>query len=134
FPKAKKIDLQGIGEINVYQGDVLITQRISLNDTSDLPNAQILLNYYASNGDSLIKNADQVSMKFDLSKAPETLESEEKKSFWGIFILAFIGGLLALLTPCVFPMIPLTVTFFTKQSKRRGEGIRKALLYSLSII
>lgn len=50
------------------------------------------------------------------------------------FILGFAGGLLALLTPCVFPMIPLTVSFFTKSSKDRKTGLRNALLYGLSII
>ncbi len=50
------------------------------------------------------------------------------------FILGFAGGLLALLTPCVFPMIPLTVSFFTKSSKDRASGLRNALLYGLSII
>ncbi|MDZ4705324.1 MAG: cytochrome c biogenesis protein CcdA [Saprospiraceae bacterium] len=50
------------------------------------------------------------------------------------FLLGFIGGLLALLTPCVFPMIPLTVSFFTKSSKDRKSGLRNALLYGFSII
>ena len=55
-------------------------------------------------------------------------------SFWGTFIKGFIGGLLALLTPCVFPMIPLTVSFFTKQSKTKAKGISNAILYAASII
>ncbi|MCB0595339.1 MAG: thioredoxin family protein [Lewinellaceae bacterium] len=50
------------------------------------------------------------------------------------FVLGFAGGLLALLTPCVFPMIPLTVSFFTKSSQDRASGIRNALIYGLSII
>lgn len=50
------------------------------------------------------------------------------------FVLGFAGGLLALLTPCVFPMIPLTVSFFTKSSKDRKTGIRNALIYGMSII
>jgi thiol:disulfide interchange protein len=49
-------------------------------------------------------------------------------------ILAFLGGLAALLTPCVFPMIPLTVTFFTGRAENRAKGIRNALFYGLSII
>lgn len=60
--------------------------------------------------------------------------SESKGSYWAIFIGGFIGGLLALLMPCLFPMIPLTVSFFTKQSKTRAQGIRNAILYGLSII
>ncbi len=53
--------------------------------------------------------------------------------FW-TFFLGFLGGFFALLTPCVFPMIPLTVSFFTKSSKTRWEGIRNGLIYGASII
>ena len=56
------------------------------------------------------------------------------KSLWSIFGLGFLGGLLALLTPCVFPMIPLTVSFFTKKNgENRSSGISKALLYGFFI-
>ena len=51
-----------------------------------------------------------------------------------MFLLAFISGFLALLTPCVFPMIPMTVSFFTKQSKSKKEGIGKAIFYGVSIV
>ncbi len=56
------------------------------------------------------------------------------KSFWGIFIAGMLGGLLALLTPCVFPMIPMTVSFFTKRSGSKKKGIINALIYASSII
>lgn len=56
------------------------------------------------------------------------------RSYWGIFIAGMIGGFLALLTPCVFPMIPLTVSFFTKRSPTRSKGIANALIYAGSII
>ncbi len=55
-------------------------------------------------------------------------------SVWSIFLQGLIGGFLALLTPCVFSMIPLTVSFFIKQSKDRKTGIRNAFIYSLSIV
>jgi len=58
----------------------------------------------------------------------------DKKGLWSIFFLAFLSGFAALLTPCVFPMIPMTVSFFTKQSKTKGEGKRNALFYGISII
>ncbi len=62
-------------------------------------------------------------------------ESEEGETdLWTIFILGFVGGLLALLTPCVFPMIPLTVSFFTKQSQNKAKGISNAILYGLFIV
>lgn len=59
----------------------------------------------------------------------------EQKSLWTIFGLGFLGGLLALLTPCVFPMIPLTVSFFTKKGgQSKSSGIGKALLYGFFIL
>lgn len=57
-----------------------------------------------------------------------------KYSNWKIFLLSFVSGLLALLTPCVFPMIPMTVSFFTKTSKTKAQGIRNASIYGFSII
>jgi len=61
-------------------------------------------------------------------------EITEARSIWGIFIAGFLGGLLALLTPCVFPMIPLTVSFFTKRSEKRSKGIADAFTYAFSIM
>ena len=58
----------------------------------------------------------------------------EKSGLWTIFVLGFLGGLIALLTPCVFPMIPLTVSFFTKQGANRSKGIANALLYGFFIV
>lgn len=63
----------------------------------------------------------------------ETTDLEDL-SWWYIFIQGFIGGFAALLTPCVFPMIPMNVSFFTKQSKTRRQGIRNALLYAIFLI
>src|SRR4030095_12825164 len=60
-------------------------------------------------------------------------EDAADKSLFGIFLLGFLGGLIALITPCVFPLIPLTVSFFTKKSGTRQKGVRNALLYGLSI-
>lgn len=59
---------------------------------------------------------------------------KKEKGIWGIFVLGFLGGLIALLTPCVFPMIPLTVSFFTKQAKNRGKGVFNAVLYGVFIV
>jgi len=60
--------------------------------------------------------------------------SSTDEGVWSIFIIAFLSGFIALLTPCVFPMIPMTVSFFTKQSKNKASGIKNALIYGLSII
>ncbi len=56
-------------------------------------------------------------------------EKKEKSSLFWIFLLGFGGGLVALLTPCVFPMIPLTVSFFTKGSEDKAKGLKNALTY-----
>ncbi|GIV34345.1 MAG: thiol:disulfide interchange protein [Chitinophagales bacterium] len=57
-----------------------------------------------------------------------------QRTLLGIFLAGFVGGILALLTPCVFPMIPMTVSFFTKTSKTRSKGIANAITYGISII
>lgn len=59
--------------------------------------------------------------------------TQQSKSLWGLFLLGFAAGLVALLTPCVFPMIPLTVSFFTKKAASRSAGVRNALLYGFFI-
>jgi thiol:disulfide interchange protein len=83
---------------------------------------------------------------FEEVKAPEKKPVEAKavaagkpvndgpKGLWSIFFIAFLSGFAALLTPCVFPMIPMTVSFFTKQSKTRAAGIKNAFIYGFSII
>lgn len=60
--------------------------------------------------------------------------SSDGSSLMSIFLLCFLGGLIALLTPCVFPMIPMTVSFFVKRSKDRSAGIRNAFIYAGSIV
>lgn len=70
-----------------------------------------------------------------VSEAPlEEEESFANNSLWAIFIAGFIGGFAALLMPCIFPMLPLTVSFFTKGSESKSKAIGTALLYGLSII
>jgi len=61
-------------------------------------------------------------------------DTEDSESLVGFMVLAFLAGLAALITPCVFPMIPMTVSFFTGRAKKRSEGIRQAFIYGVSII
>lgn len=77
---------------------------------------------------------DKATTENDNKTTDKPVKQDESRSFWGIFIASFIGGFAALLTPCVFPMIPMTVSFFTKQSKNRAKGIRNAIIYGVSII
>lgn len=64
----------------------------------------------------------------------EEAPDQQSRSLWYIFIAGFIGGLIALVTPCVWPMIPMTVSFFLKSNKSRRKSITTALIYGLSII
>ena len=95
-------------------------------------------------GEAVDANADATVSEQDLLKtealdinvqgtAQYELEEEEKSSYWNIFFLGFVGGLIALLTPCVFPMIPLTVSFFTKGSRDKKKGLMNAILYGFFI-
>lgn len=72
------------------------------------------------------------AVKFSLKGA--SVDTGLENSYLELFFLGFLGGLLALLTPCVFPMIPLTISFFSKKASSRGDSIRTALGYGLSII
>ncbi len=78
------------------------------------------------------------ALKLDLKNKELLYNAEDAigsgTGIWGIFALGFLGGLIALLTPCVFPMIPLTVSFFTKQSKHRSKGVFNAVLYGFFIV
>lgn len=65
---------------------------------------------------------------------PEVANDITQDSLWNIFWFTLVAGLLAIITPCVFPLVPVTVSFFLKRSKTRVEGVRNALWYSASII
>ena len=65
---------------------------------------------------------------------PTNGASNEDKSMWGIFIAGLLGGFAAFFMPCIFPMVPLTVSFFTKKSGSRSKAISQAFLYGLFII
>ncbi|MBT6651006.1 MAG: thiol:disulfide interchange protein, partial [Flavobacteriales bacterium] len=86
---------------------------------------------------------EEVEFSFDIkgvdggeavSDTKGSSDEKEGKSMWALFFIAFFSGFAALLTPCVFPMIPMTVSFFTKQSKTKAKGIANAIIYGLSII
>ena len=108
--------------INVKTSDVAVTK--TLVDTASSQTAVVQ--------DSALSSAVKEVVAKSFEKPLE--KKEEKKGLWMIFILSFLGGFAALLTPCVFPMIPMTVSFFTKQSKNRAEGIRNSFYYGISII
>ncbi len=84
-------------------------------------------------GEAKLKFFLQPTRGESLVSAAATNSVDNKSLLW-IFLAAFGGGLLALLTPCVYSMIPVTVSFFTKRSKTKTEGIRNAMYYAISIV
>lgn len=80
-------------------------------------------------GTSMVQKSESPQVEPSLLKAPEV-----PNLLWKFFLAAFLSGLVALLTPCVFPMIPMTVSFFTRQSQSRAQAVGKALIYGFSII
>ncbi len=91
-----------------------------------------------------VNEVNEVNESADIVKEPKTetkkaeiaepKEEEEGASLWGVFIGAFFSGFLALIMPCVFPMIPMTVSFFTKRSKSKSQGIKNSMIYGGSIV
>jgi len=98
-------------------GSAISEQAITLDDKSKVLSDKLRLN---------LKN------RVLLTQGQESISSSS--SLWVLFALGFLGGLIALLTPCVFPMIPLTVSFFTKHSQKKSKGIANALLYGFFIV
>jgi len=87
--------------------------------------------------DTVVKATETISKVADSSAVVTTKKTapqpEAQKTLWGIFIAGFVGGLAALLMPCIFPMLPLTVSFFTKGSEK-GKAFGRAALYGFFII
>jgi len=107
----------GLELITALDGSAVAIQPEKINEQSLTLSGQLKLN---------LKNKEKY--------LKTTSENQESNSLWKIFVLGFLGGLIALLTPCVFPMIPLTVSFFTKQSGEKSSGKSKAFLYGFFII
>ena len=99
-------------------GEKIVKEAIVLDDKSKTLTQNLKLN---------LKNTSLLKVNSDE-------KSESGNTLFNIFFLGFVGGLLALLTPCVFPMIPLTVSFFTKQSQSKSKGITNAILYGVFIV
>ena len=103
------------------------TKTFTLNlATMDLVQQELVL----TERDMLLSKALELDLKGQENYTPE---EEEQQGLGTIFFLGFIGGLLALLTPCVFPMIPLTVSFFTKSAQNKATGTIKAITYGAFI-
>jgi thiol:disulfide interchange protein len=125
-------------KVRYYQDSVLWQQKIKTS-ASDSLLLKGTVGYLYKKGEEYLPG--EQDFKFSVrpeSARMQTANASERgvanRSLLWIFLTAFAGGLLALLTPCVYSMIPVTVSFFTKRSKTRKEGIRNALYYAGSIV
>jgi thiol:disulfide interchange protein len=80
------------------------------------------------------KKQDSLQKSHPVVASAKTASPDEPQTLWGIFIAGFLGGLLAITMPCIYPLLPLTVSFFTKKAGSRAKGILHSLLYGISII
>jgi len=106
-------------QVNLAAGNEIIEEVVYKTDSATL---------------SIIPELENLDLDNPVYDCGTKSTEEERKSNWMLFIFGLIGGLVSLFTPCVFPMIPLTVSFFTKGGSDKGSGVAKALLYGFSIV
>lgn len=80
------------------------------------------------------KHADSVKKAQAAVKKTKSTSNEKPKTLWQIFLLGLVGGFTAVILPCIYPLLPLTVSFFTKKAGNRAKGIAQSLIYGMSII
>ncbi len=115
------IKTDGTNQANISDNDTPIATKDSLKVTMDSIKP--------------VASVDTVKNKIaDLNNVKVLIEKEESKSLWAIFLAGFLGGFLALIMPCIFPMLPLTVSYFTKKAGSKRKAVGNAVIYGLSII
>lgn len=124
--------------IGGFQPDSLqLIMVLNVAKTDSFLSLEIPLSVALANGKKVA--GFQILLPANATEAPSdacgaaTATTSSSSSPWELLLLGFLGGLIALITPCVFPMIPVTVSFFTKRSKTRKQGIKNGLLYGVSI-
>ena len=125
--------------LRYFKNEAVFTQIVQVNSVEDFQiNGEV---YFMTCDSTQCLPPEALEFTFNIDGIKEDLISStndtnqsSSKSMWALFFIAFLSGFAALLTPCVFPMIPLTVSFFTKQSKTKARGIINAVIYGISII
>jgi len=126
-------------------GNQPVSQKVTIqyqacSDKICLPPQKVVLNAAFTSGSGPMRD-EYATPRYDINPlpsaiiSPDELENALKEGFWGFIALAVLSGFLALLTPCVFPMIPVTIAFFTKQEHSSyGQVVRLSSLFGLGII
>lgn len=134
FSGKGKADVKAEAEDKAEEGSATKDQAVALEDTLKADTAVA-----ASETDSVTTTAVAESDYWapvidELAAYGESASNAVSQAWWKIFLLGFLGGLVALLTPCVWPIIPMTVSFFLKRSGDKKKGIRDAFTYGISIV
>jgi len=120
-------------EIETYfENEVNYKQKITIHNSKGFTISGNV--YFQTCNDGACLPPKQVDFAFQMPAATNATANAGSSNYLKILLLGFLGGLAALFTPCVFPMIPLTVSFFTKRGKDRKKGFRSAVIYGLCII
>ena len=121
-------------EIGYYEGEVIFTQLVKAESAATL---NVMVDWMACNESNCVTGSNDFEVKVgDAAAAPAKIEEPAKSgsSIWGYILSAIGWALIALLTPCVFPMIPMTVSFFLKGSGSVARGRFRALMYGFFIV
>lgn len=131
------------GDITYFDKEGLFHQKLILNEENAVIKGTLEYQMCSDITNQCINYQEDINISLGEPTSSETtfqVDSEEitleqpEESLIGFMFIAFLAGLAALLTPCVFPMIPMTVTFFTGRGKNKMEGYRNAFIYGFSII
>ena len=122
-------------ELNIKGCDVESSNEIDFNSNEVAQEKEEAILGDIEKKDEKIENEPIVNQgSSELEEISNRKNKSNSKSISLIFIISFLSGFAALITPCVFPMVPMTVSFFTKQSQDKASGVRNAILYGISII
>ncbi len=123
--------------IKFYTDSVEWIQKIKLQQ-GDSTRIIGSINYYYKKGESIESGEQRISMQFQYTAdAPAEITNTSgtnSKSLWALLIAGIAAGLIGFLTPCVYALVPITVSFFTKRSKTTAQGKINALFYSFCIV
>lgn len=132
---------QGTPSVTPLTPPVIPLNTPSLIDTTTAPSLTVDQTSTTSQAPTSTLEAEDASLSAlwqpvidELNNLGDKHSNSGNTSWWILFITGFLGGFVALLTPCVWPIIPMTVSFFLKRNKNRHKAIREAMLYGLSII
>lgn len=132
----KKYDSLWEGEYTYFKNEGLFQQKVKILKEDFIIAGEYLYQVCSDIDGKCIPFEDEFSLGSKKKSAEKILAAPDQggTGIWTILVTAFLAGLIALLTPCVYPMIPITVSIFLKQSKNKNQGITKALIYGFSII